>query len=263
MILLHNQKKEGAREHKIAFPRYKTMYSLKVKLADVVFLLNVNYVETVFFFSDFVCQEPENETVSITTGDLEQYQKAYPQFTQQMCEKAALKYKIDRFLVSYRTFPLHASALCYRGSAYVFTALSGVGKSTHARLWKEAFQNEVVMINDDRPYIKLEKTGVFAYSHPQSGKHNIYTNTSGPVRVIGKIVRDSTNYVKRISKSEFFPVLVQQTFTLDEPVLTAKIITYIKEVLNQVDVFEIHCCISDQTAFEINAQLSAALNSDG
>lgn len=35
--------------------------------------------------------------------------------------------------------PIHASAIKYKGDAIVFSAPSGVGKSTHAKLWQKEF----------------------------------------------------------------------------------------------------------------------------
>ena len=44
---------------------------------------------------------------------------------------------------------LHGSAFAYRGEGVLFTAPSGTGKSTHARLWREVYGDRVTVINDD------------------------------------------------------------------------------------------------------------------
>ena len=52
-------------------------------------------------------------------------------------------------------FLIHGSSLALDGRGYLFTAPSGTGKSTHSRLWKEVFGNRVIMINDDKPFLRM------------------------------------------------------------------------------------------------------------
>lgn len=46
------------------------------------------------------------------------------------------------------------------GKAYMFSAPSGTGKSTHAKLWRDCFGDRVTMINDDKPLIKFREDGI-------------------------------------------------------------------------------------------------------
>ena len=54
-----------------------------------------------------------------------------------------------RILSDYDGFFFHSSALALDGEGYLFTALSGTGKSTHTRNWRRLFGDRVTMINDD------------------------------------------------------------------------------------------------------------------
>ena len=236
------------------------MICFSVKIADVVFGICANYPETKAFFAHFSSEEQEEHQITVSAEDIAFYRRQFPQFTDALCERAVVKYRMDKLLVDHGAFPFHASALSFLGEAYVFTALSGVGKSTHARLWQQAFADDVVMINDDRPYIKVVGDRAYAYSHPQSGKHHIYTNTAAPIRVIGKIVRDRQNFVKPISKAAFFPFFVQQTFTMDEAQTTAKIIALQRKVLDCVRLYEIHCNTDPDAGAIICRQLCTDMN---
>lgn len=234
----------------------KEMCLFYVKVAEVIFKINANYVATRDFFKDFLVGEYEEcEQIIIEVKEIIEFVKQFPGFDMEMGERAIVKYKMDSLLVQYDTFPVHASALSYKEKAYLFTALSGVGKSTHAKSWRECFGENVIMINDDRPYIKIIDGKVYAYSHPQSGKHNIYTNTSSEIVSISKIVRDDSNYIKPISKGLFFPFMVQQTYTMDEVTTTSKIISMVKYVLDKVDLFEIHCNTDKYSAETIYHQI--------
>ena len=231
------------------------MFCFNIKIAEVTFLIRANYLTTKVYFEDFLTNEKAEIDINVSKYEIHSFKKKVSYFTDEMCERGVLKYKIDRSLVNYGVFPLHASALSYHEDAYVFTALSGGGKSTHSRLWKETFGNDVKIINDDRPYLKVTEKDIYAFSHPQSGTHRLYTNTSCPVRVIGKIVKDKDNYVKRLSKADFFPFLVQQTFTMDDPNTTKKIISLIKKALDHVFLYEIHCNTNYDAASLIYEQI--------
>ena len=50
---------------------------------------------------------------------------------------------------------MHSSILEYEGKAYAFLGRSGTGKSTHTRLWRELFGDRAIMVNDDKPIIRL------------------------------------------------------------------------------------------------------------
>ena len=234
------------------------MEGFNVKIAGCVFwVCGTKHASTKGFFSDFLSNERAEAIIDVSEEEIRSFQEKLPHFTEALCERAVLKYRIDKYLVDQGAFPFHATALSYKDEAYVFTALSGVGKSTHARLWRDSFGEAVTMINDDRPYLKLVDRTVCAYSHPQSGKHHIYTNTSCPVRVIGRIIRDRDNYVRRLSGAEFFPFFVQQVFTMDDPETTSKIISLIMQVLSRVRVYEIHCNMDPTAGRQIYDQLDS------
>jgi serine kinase of HPr protein (carbohydrate metabolism regulator) len=54
-------------------------------------------------------------------------------------------------MVDYGVILFHGSALSLDGEGFIFTAKSGVGKSTHAGLYRELYGERVEMINDDKP----------------------------------------------------------------------------------------------------------------
>ncbi|MEG1578660.1 MAG: hypothetical protein RR336_07840, partial [Oscillospiraceae bacterium] len=73
-----------------------------------------------------------------------------------------------RKLLAFDGLQLHASALAYRGSAYLFSGPSGLGKSTHTALWQRLFGAE--LLNDDKPALRRIDGTWQAYGTPWSGK---------------------------------------------------------------------------------------------
>ena len=66
-------------------------------------------------------------------------------FTDPFLERAAIQRAFAEFLFAHNTILFHGSAIAVDGQGYLFTAHSGTGKSTHTRLWREAFGNRAVM----------------------------------------------------------------------------------------------------------------------
>lgn len=79
-------------------------------------------------------------------------------------------------------FLLHSSFVEMDGKAILFTAPSGTGKSTQARLW-ETYRGARV-INGDRTVVTMGEDGVFAYGIPYCGTSGICQSAVLPVAAI-------------------------------------------------------------------------------
>ena len=107
------------------------------------------------------------------------------QFPDAYLETLAVYRKIAEKMPDYDTFLFHGSAIAVDGTAYLFTAKSGTGKSTHTRLWRELLGDRAVMVNDDKPLIRVNADGTaVAYGTPWDGKHRLSSNIAVPLRVI-------------------------------------------------------------------------------
>lgn len=59
-------------------------------------------------------------------------------------------------LLDFNGFMLHASAVAICNKAYLFSAKSGTGKSTHTELWQKYFgEDRAIIVNDDKPAIRF------------------------------------------------------------------------------------------------------------
>ncbi|MBQ7291619.1 MAG: hypothetical protein IJW76_07850 [Clostridia bacterium] len=125
-------------------------------------------------------------------------------------ETLAVYRKIADKMLFYGTMLFHGSAIAVDGKAYLFTAKSGTGKSTHTRLWRELFGERAVMINDDKPLIHLTKEGAFVYGTPWNGKHRLGTNASAPLAAVCILERDTVNHIEKINAKSVYPMVMQQ-----------------------------------------------------
>lgn len=80
----------------------------------------------------------------------------------------------------------HGVAISCDGKSFIFTAESGVGKSTHAFLWQKYLgEDRVRIINGDKPILWLREDGeILACGSPWSGKEHLDENSCVPLRGI-------------------------------------------------------------------------------
>lgn len=162
-------------------------------------------------------------------------------YTDGYLEELAVYRKIAERLPLYDTVLFHGSALVADGEGYLFTAPSGTGKSTHARLWRELLGARVVMVNDDKPLLHVTEERVTVYGTPFRGKHGLGGDLSAPLRAIGMLSRGDNNIVRSISASEAFPQLLRQVYRpSDGPALTATL-AILERLTRTVRFFVMEC----------------------
>ena len=166
------------------------------------------------------------------------------ELTDRYVENFELETQIVMTLAPYGILQLHASALCIDGEGYAFAAPSGTGKSTHSRLWREAFGDRVVMINDDAPLIRIEEDAVFICGSPWNGKHGIGTNASAPLKAIIALERGVENRIEKISAAEAFPVVFKQARASANRSALIKIMDLERRLLEKVKCFRLRCNMS-------------------
>jgi serine kinase of HPr protein (carbohydrate metabolism regulator) len=142
----------------------------------------------------------------------------------------------------------HGSAVAVDGQVYLFTAKSGTGKSTHARLWRQKFGERAVMVNDDKPMLKVYENGVGVCGTPWNGKHHLDTNTELPLKAICIIHQDRENHIERISPYEAIPALWLQAYRRVEAMDTEKILQLLGRIAEHVPLYRMGCNMDPEAA---------------
>ena len=175
-------------------------------------------IDSLFSFVHVYCKkyrtdgEPDFE-IKITDEDINAERRTVKaEFTGGWLEISAVYRKIAKTMPKYDTFMIHGSAVSVDGDGYLFIAKSGTGKSTHARLWRELLGDRAVIVNDDKPFIKIYGNGARIYGTPYSGKDGLNTNISVPLKAVCILERSNNNRIEPIDFSDAFPILLQQTY---------------------------------------------------
>jgi len=115
-------------------------------------------------------------------------------------------------LLRYGGFMLHSSAVEVDGRAYLFSAPSGTGKSTHTTQWLKLFGDRARIINDDKPAIRIIGGTVYAYGTPWSGKSDLNVNAAVPVQGICVLERSEKNFIKPLDEGTAVFSILNQTY---------------------------------------------------
>lgn len=142
---------------------------------------------------------------------------------------------------------LHSSCVEKDGFAYLFSARSGTGKSTHTHLWLENLENTRI-INDDKPALLKENGTWYACGTPFSGKTDENLDVKIPVRAIVFLFRGKDNKVKRLDKSMAAPLVLEQTINPVDKSLAVNMLDSLDLLLREVPVFTLHCNMEKDAA---------------
>ena len=169
-------------------------------------------------------------------------------FSDPFLERAAIQRKLAEHLFRSNTLLFHGSTVAVDGEAYLFTARCGTGKSTHTRLWREVFGPRAVMVNDDKPFLRITEQQVLACGSPWSGKHGLDTNITVPLKGICILERGSENCIRRISPEEAMPMLLHQSGSPLSPELLPQYHALINTLATKVPLWSMECTKDPQAA---------------
>jgi hypothetical protein len=245
------------------------MAQFNMKIAGVVAAVTSLFDSTPHYFKDYLTEEEPDLSVAVTEADLrfeqaeldrEAVEEGFRrrEFTDPFLERAAIQRALAEFLFDRRTLLLHGSTVAVDGKAYVFMARSGVGKSTHTRLWREAFGTRAVMINDDKPFLRLADTAVVAFGSPWSGKHGLDTNLSAPLQGICILERGTRNSIRPMTAKEALPMLRKQAYLPLEMEKEPAFSAMVEELSRRVNLWHMTCTKDPQAAHVAYEAMSAA-----
>lgn len=183
---------------------------------------------------------------------LEKQQKL-PHLTLEECEYIYTGDAYYRELILRGGLLLHASAVALDGKAYLFSAPSGTGKSTHTHLWLDLFKEKAKIINDDKPAIRLIDGKFYACGTPWSGKTDESANEQISLQAIAYIIRSQDNHINKAAPQKAIKYILDQTLRPTGRDSMEKLLSLLDKLLTQVGVFELYCNVSEaavRTAYE-------------
>ena len=235
------------------------MVEFNIRLADRVVAVSALYESTRDFCSEYitdaeadfsVCVEPLDIISEDKKSDEEREAEGLKpyKYPPAYLETLALYRKIAEKMADFGTILFHGSTIMLDGEAYIFTAKSGTGKSTHTRLWREVFGDRAVMINDDKPLISFKDGKPVVYGTPWCGKHGLGKNISAPVKAICLLTRGESNTIAKISAPLAMPELFMQTYRFSDSEGMKRVLATLDSLINSVGIYRLACNMNPEAA---------------
>lgn len=135
---------------------------------------------------------------------------------------------------------LHAAFIRWKEKGILFSAPSGTGKSTQARLWNEYEGAEIV--NGDRTAIRCINGTWKAYGLPYAGSSGIYRNESANIKAIVVLRQAAVNCIKKISVIEAIHYLYSEiTIHRWDKEFIDETVEIMKVLFSEIPVFLLEC----------------------
>lgn len=151
-------------------------------------------------------------------------------------------------LLEHGGFMLHSSAVVMDGEAYLFSAPSGTGKSTHTALWLKHFGGRAQILNDDKPAVMVENGSVTACGTPWSGKSDLNLNLRVPLRGICILERSQNNFIEPLPPERSVFALLDQTLRPSDGERMNALLELLDAVTSNVPIWRMGCDISTEAA---------------
>ena len=162
-------------------------------------------------------------------------------------ETLAVYRKIALGMLNYDTWLMHGSAVAVGNEAFLFTAPSGTGKTTHTQLWLEQVPGAFV-VNGDKPLLRMRDGICEACGTPWSGKENMNRNVIVPLHAICFLNRGEENRIDEISFREAAPLLLQQSYRTADFLIMQKTMQLVKSLGGCVRFYRLFCNMESEAA---------------
>lgn len=230
-----------------------------IKIADRTARISSLFGSTRDYCARYLTDDAPDFAVAVTREDLTFEQAALDTeadeeglrrrvFTEPFLERTAIQRKVAEQLLRYDVLLIHGSAVAVDGKGYLFTAPCGTGKSTHTRLWRQTFGDRAVMINDDKPFLRITDHGVFICGAPWSGKHGLDTNITVPLAGICVLERGQENVIVPATAQELGPFLRHQCQAPTDSAWLPKFDSLVDALLQRTPLWRMACTISPAAA---------------
>lgn len=217
---------------------------MRVLIADLVTALNPKFNNTIELAKPFEYNGEMQTDIKLRVTDKyldSLMSRAAEGVTIEKMENFAFSCDFNRKVIPYQTMLVHSSALIYNGGAYLFSGDSGVGKSTHTKLWLKAFGDKVHIMNDDKPVVRLYEDKAVAFGTPFDGGSGIALNESHLIKAIIFIERGKKNSVRIPMSKEIIQKLYFQTAHMVDAQTAEKMLLNFEKLLSLTKFYILTC----------------------
>lgn len=239
--------------------------TFNLDVSDMIFSVSCLYPSTKRYCEKFVTEQPGEFPVAVTQQDIDdERQKSFDEdscvdpglrnCSDAYLEIIALLRKTADIITCHGRALMHGSAICVDGKAYIFTALSGIGKSTHTRLLRQLLGERCVMVNDDKPFLYSKDGRFYVCGTPWMGKHRIGEKIIKPLAGIFFLRRSENNELSKMHADTALPLMLSQIHRPVEPDQVLHTLDLLDCLLSSVPLYDFGCNM-DISAAELSSSV--------
>ena len=222
------------------------MHKLDIILSDLKVNIEHKYDYMTEFCKDYIASFDAADIVAKADDDaIAKEKEMVPLAPIESCESLCIYRAIAEKLPQFNRFVFHGAAIEYQNSAYLFTAPSGTGKTTHINLWHKYLGDKVQIINGDKPIISIDDD-ITVYGTPWAGKEGYQRNAKAPLKAICILKQSKTNGIVRIDHSDAINHLMRQVYMPHNATSLSSTLALLGKMIEKIPVYELSCDISKE-----------------
>ena len=163
-------------------------------------------------------------------------------------EFMSLQRHVTSCLCNENVLLIHASAVLMEGEAYLFTAVSGTGKTTHSTLWHQVFGDRMSWLTDDKPFVRIQRDGVTIFGSPWMGKERRGSNISAPLAGIACLKRGEVNRPVPMTSTEKWNFMAEQTHLVRTQEGMTKTLSLLQTLIDESPILRMECNMDPEAA---------------
>ena len=216
---------------------------ITIRIAELNIGIKYRYEFTRSYVKEYITDAEPDFIVEATDEDLAAERKLAEEPTEnEYLEYVAIYRKIADKLTEYGGAVFHGAVIEYGGKAYMITARSGVGKTTHVRLWLARFGDKVSILNGDKPVIRDIDGKIYVSGTPWNGKEGYGKRGTLLLSGIAFLERGEENSYKVLTANESLVRFMGQIYMNNEnPTVLIKTLRLADKVLSEVPLYEFRC----------------------
>lgn len=198
-------------------------------------------------FSVCISEQDITNERQISINEYAHEGKPYPDFSPAELENTAVYRKIADKLPEYDGMVFHGSAVAIGNRAYLFTAKSGTGKTTHTNLWLKNIEGSYI-VNGDKPIIRLIDGKPCVCGTPWMGKEKQGCNKVVPLGAICFLNRGKENKIEKTDFLSVYPRFLSQAYRPEKGEMIKKTIKLLEKIAEAVPFYELYCNTENEAA---------------
>ncbi len=220
-----------------------------IKIGGVTVGVTHRYPYIKLLCQDYMSDASPLVSVSVTDAQIDdEMTLTENRFPREVCEATCLHREVVKALVPHGMMLIHSAVIAVDGEAYVFLAKSGVGKSTHVRLWRDMFGDRATVVNGDKPMFSFCADTLYAHGTPWRGKEGWGENISLPVRAFCFLERGEVNEITPAGSGDIISKIFHQVLLPTDAPNMKLFMNMIDRIMRDVPFYKLRCNMEQEAA---------------